>query len=116
MAVMTSYNKINGVHSANNKDIITEALRKEWGFKGLVMTDWTTTFPIGGSDSAKCPAAGNDLIMPGYPGDEVEIRKALKDGTLSEEDIHACAKRLINIILRSSCFEDAKPYSTRFES
>lgn len=116
MALMTSYNKINGVHSANNKDIITEALRNEWGFKGLVMTDWTTTFTgIGGSDSAKCPSAGNDLIMPGYPGDDQDIREAFKNGTLSEDDIRSCAERLINIILRSSCFEDAKPYSTRFE-
>lgn len=114
MAVMTSYNMINGVHSANNKDIITEALRKEWGFKGIVMTDWTTTYPVGGSDSAKCPAAGNDLIMPGYPGDDETIRKALKDGTLSEEEIRNCAERLINIILRSSCFEDAEPYNNRF--
>lgn len=110
MAVMTSYNKINGVHSANNKDIITKVLRGEWGFRGIVMTDWTTT-SAGGSDAAKCPAAGNDLIMPGCEDDDRKIREALADGTLSEEDVRACARRLIGIILRSSCFEDAGPYN-----
>ena len=62
--VMTSYNLINGVHSSSRKDLLTDVLRGEWGFMGLVMTDW-------GTDSVKAYdlAAGNDLIMGGYRSD-----------------------------------------------
>ena len=70
MAIMTSYNRINGVHSANNTDICTIAAREEWGFQGFIMTDWTTTSPQGGSLAWKCVQAGNDLIMPGEEPDK----------------------------------------------
>ena len=69
MAIMTSYNLINGVHAANCKDICTVAAREEWDFQGIIMTDWTTTMPHGGSISWKCAQAGNDLIMPGWDGE-----------------------------------------------
>lgn len=66
MAVMTSYNKINGTWSSRNYDLVTDILRGEWGFQGLVMTDW------GGSHGAVATMyAGNDLIMPGNNPDEV---------------------------------------------
>ena len=65
MAIMTSYNLVNGIHAANNKGLCTQAARKEWGFRGIIMTDWTTTEARGGSESWRCPWAGNDLIMPG---------------------------------------------------
>ena len=72
MSIMTSYNRINGVHSANNYDLCTVAARQEWGFRGFIMTDWSTTNG-GGSSAAKCIAAGNDLIMPGKDSDIMEI-------------------------------------------
>ena len=75
--IMTSYNRINGVHSANSYDLCTTAARKEWGFAGYIMTDWTTTNRKNGSSAAKCIAAGNDLVMPGTDNDCAEILAAL---------------------------------------
>ena len=75
-AIMTSYNKVNGVHTANSYGLCTTAARKEWGFAGIIMTDWTTTNADGGSSAAKCIAAGNDLVMPGTDTDRREILDA----------------------------------------
>ena len=99
-AVMTSYNIINGVHSANNRDLCTVLLREEWGFDGIVMTDWTTTDPDGGSISWKCTQAGNDLIMPGSTRDDASIRSALASGKLSEREVRSCAGRIIALANR----------------
>ena len=114
MAMMTSYNRINGVHSANNRDLCTVAAREEWGFKGIIMTDWTTTDVHGGSVPHLCTAAGNDLIMPGSQRDVEDIRKTLADGTLPREEMKACVKRLLTIAFQSNCFEDAVSYLTWF--
>ena len=97
-SIMTSYNLINGVHAANNKDLCTTLAREEWGFDGVIMSDWNTTTPDGGSTSWKCAAAGNDIIMPGNPEDDKNIREALRDGLLSEEEIRACAERVIALV------------------
>lgn len=94
-AIMSSYNLINGVHAANSKDICTTVVRKEWGFEGVVMSDWNTTVPEDGSVPWKCAAAGNDIIMPGNPVDDADIRKAYERGDLTEEAIRACAGRVI---------------------
>lgn len=80
MAVMSSYNLVNGEHTNNSKDLINYVMRDEWGYEGLVMTDW---FAVGGfmaaadtrvnkhpiGDQAGCIYAGNDLIMPGMAKD-----------------------------------------------
>lgn len=115
MAIMTSYNLINGVHAANCKDTCTEAARNEWDFQGIIMTDWTTTMPQGGSLSWKCVEAGNDLIMPGYDGDSENIRAALADGSLSREDLKACVKRMIKVIYQTLGYEDCAAYGAQFE-
>lgn len=65
MSIMTSYNLINGVHAANCYDICTQAARKEWGFDGVIMTDWTTTQVGDDCTAPGCMRAGNDLVMPG---------------------------------------------------
>lgn len=114
MAIMTSYNLINGVHTANSRDLCTVAAREEWNFQGIIMTDWTTTMPRGGSSSWGCIAAGNDLIMPGGEGDRENIRKALKDGTLAEEDLKACVERMLTVIFQTNAYENSVPYGTRF--
>ena len=101
LCIMTSYNLVNGIHSANNRDLCTQAVRKEWGFRGLIMTDWTTTFPNGGSTAWKCIDAGNDLIMPGCRGDEESIRNAWENGDLTEQKIRECAARILNVVLRT---------------
>lgn len=102
-AIMTSYNKINGVHTANSADLCDRTARGQWGFHGIIMTDWTTTNMEGGSSAAKCVAAGNDLTMPGLPNDMTEILGALReenDQQLSREQLDACAKRVIACVLR----------------
>ena len=83
-AVMSAYNCINGVHAANSRDLCTVVLRQEWGFAGLVMSDWNTTVPQDGSTPWRCAWAGNDIIMPGNPHDDADIRAALADGRLPE--------------------------------
>lgn len=114
MCIMTSYNEINGVHSANNADICTEAARREWHFQGVIMTDWATTLAYGGADAAGCITAGNDLIMPGTPSDRERLEQAYAEGQLSEADIRSCAERVLNIVLRTNGYEDATSYYARF--
>ncbi|HEX3022971.1 MAG TPA: glycoside hydrolase family 3 C-terminal domain-containing protein [Lachnospiraceae bacterium] len=98
VAIMSSYNLINGVHAANSKDLCTTLVRDEWGFEGLIMSDWSTTLPEDGSIPWKCVAAGNDIIMPGNQKDSESIRQAYKQGILSEEEIRTCAGRILEVI------------------
>ena len=99
-ALMTSYNLINGVHAANSRDLCTVVARGEWGFGGVIMSDWNTTVPADGSKPWKCAWAGNDVIMPGNLNDEADIRHALASGELSECDIRASAGRVIELARR----------------
>jgi len=100
VAIMSSYNLINGVHAANNRDICTVVAREEWGFDGVIMSDWNTTVPQDGSVPWQCVAAGNDIIMPGNSNDDENIREAYAKGKLSEEDIRSCAGRILEMIRR----------------
>ena len=102
MSIMTSYNLINGVHAANNYDLCTDAARNEWGFKGMIMTDWTTTEIDEKCTASGCMRAGNDLVMPGCFGDHDNMRKALAEGTLKIEDLKACIARLVSVIWKSN--------------
>ncbi|RKI39680.1 beta-glucosidase [bacterium D16-51] len=97
-AIMSSYNLVNGVHAANSYDICTTVVRREWGFEGVIMSDWSTTAGEGGSVPWKCIAAGNDIIMPGCMKDDEDIRKAYAQGKLSEEEIRRCAGRVLALI------------------
>ena len=115
MAIMTSYNLVNGEHTANSKGLCTQAARNEWDFQGIIMTDWCTTMPRGGSTSWKCITAGNDLIMPGFPGDVDSIKGALADGSLALADLKACVKRLLTIVFQTLVFEDAASYGIQFK-
>ncbi|MCD7746544.1 MAG: fibronectin type III-like domain-contianing protein [Lachnospiraceae bacterium] len=105
MMIMTSYNKINGVHAANNYDLCTKAARDEWGFMGFIMTDWTTTHNGPDCTAAGCMRAGNDMVMPGRIEDQENVRQALHDGTLDEKDLKACICHLVNIIWQSNMYE-----------
>lgn len=108
MAIMTSYNKVNGIHTANSYDLCTRVAREEWGFQGIIMTDWTTTNAGGGSSAAKYIEAGNDMIMPGNESDIREIVEAVY-GTgkqyLEERCLRQCAARVIRMILSSNAYE-----------
>ncbi len=91
--IMSSYNIINGIRSSENKDLLTGILRDEWGFKGMVTTDWWNY-----ALHEKEVLAGNDLKMPiGMPG---RLTEALKDGRLSRNDLEICVKRILGLILK----------------
>ncbi len=117
MSIMTSYNLANGTHTANSRELIMSIARDEWGFNGVVMTDWGTTGDFGklfcndivypSSSPAMCIYAGNDLIMPG--GDE-DIECILnsyykKDeefaGVVTLRNLQECAMRVIKTVLRA---------------
>ncbi len=100
VSIMTSYNLINGIHAANSEDLCMTVARKEWGFEGAIMSDWNTTVAEDGSTPWKCASAGNDIIMPGNPDDDKNIRQAYKEGKLTEEEIRSCAEHLIAMISR----------------
>jgi len=100
-SIMTSYNKINGVYAPNSHDICTKALRKEWGFDGVVMTDWFSTNK-GQANSAIAMQAGNDLIMPGTGHNKQEILQGIKTGLIQEEDLRRCCANVIRSILDSA--------------
>ena len=94
--VMSSYNKINGTYTSQSKDLLTTVLRDEWGFKGLVMTDW-----FGGDNAAEQIAAGNDMLQPGTAAQYQQIMDALKDSTLTEAQLDVCVKRCLELVKRS---------------
>ena len=100
-ALMTSYNLLNGTHTANRGDLINTVLRGEWGFEGIVMTDWGTTndkFNLGvygASSPALCIKAGNDLMMAGSKEDVDGILTGIKDGTITRAELEACAGRIL---------------------
>lgn len=100
-SIMSSYNKINGVYACNSHDLLTKVLRSEWGFDGIVMTDW---FSTGGkkADTARCIRAGNDLIMPGGYFFRKELMRAFRSGMIGQEDLKRCSANLIKLILNSA--------------
>ena len=99
--IMTAYNKVNGVYAPNSYDLCTKVLRNEWGFDGVVMTDW---FSTGGNkaDTARCMSAGNDLLMPGGGSYKSEILKGIKKGTISEADLRRCCANVVRSIMNSA--------------
>ena len=98
--VMTSYNKINGTMASERCDLITEILRHEWGFDGMVMTDW-----LGGESAVAQMEAGNDLLMPGKLSQREEIKKAVTNGRLSLEIIDRNVKHILQYILKTPRFK-----------
>lgn len=119
-SIMSSYNLVNGEHTANSHDLLTALARDEWGFEGFVMTDWGTTGSMneldpsgsagefhkyGNSFASGCVKAGNDLTMPGSQGDIDDILNALdkKDGEvpypLTLGELQDAAKHILQVIL-----------------
>ena len=95
-AVMTSYNKLNGTYTANNVDLL-KTLRKEWGFDGIVMSDWNAVRE-GGADAVQAIRAQNDLIMPGERRQIDMLCGAVENGSLSRGELECCAGRILSII------------------
>ena len=105
MALMTSYNRVNGIHAANSYDLCTKAARNEWGFAGLIMTDWTTTMQGDDCTASGCMRAGNDCVMPGCPEDHENIRRELREGTQDIRDLKRSIARLVTTVWQSGCYE-----------
>ena len=103
-ALMTSYNKVNGTYVNNSYELLTKVLRNEWGFDGLVMTDWFATGKGLGSHSAAIEA-GNDLIMPGGKGVVRELRAKLKSGELDGTALRRCAANVIRGVTESRIYQ-----------
>ncbi|MBP3550950.1 MAG: glycoside hydrolase family 3 C-terminal domain-containing protein [Alistipes sp.] len=101
--IMTSYNNINGRHASEDRGLLETILRDEWGFKGLVVTDWG-----GGYDAAKQIWAGNDLIEPGRYAEVKRIMEAVKSGELAEADLDRCVKRVLELVVKSIRHKDYK--------
>lgn len=125
MSIMSSYNLLNGIHTAGNYDLLTAAARDEWGFAGLIMTDWGTSedmrkvFGFGNlkysyTDPAACVNAGNDLQMPGSDIISGRIVEGVKNGEISLGQLQLCTWRILNIVAQSLAYKDCKPYGEQF--
>jgi beta-glucosidase len=101
--VMSSYNKVNGTYTSQEYDLLTTILRKEWGFKGLVMSDW-----FGGKDPVEQLKAGNDLLMPGTPAQSKTLLDAVKNGSLDEKVLNKSCERILNILFKSPAYKNYK--------
>jgi beta-glucosidase len=97
--IMSSYNLMNGPFTSENGELLTTVLRKEWGFKGFVMTDW-----FGGKNAVSQISAGNNLLMPGNPEQTTAIIEAVKSGKLAESVVDQNVTEILNIIVKSPIF------------
>lgn len=107
-AVMSSYNKIKGVYTSADKELLTNILREEWGFDGLVMTDWYGGYKdlskqelTGKSIAIEQLLAGNDLLMPGIEPQKETILNALKNKSVDEKSIDVNVRRVLTMIFES---------------
>ncbi|MEP1446288.1 MAG: glycoside hydrolase family 3 C-terminal domain-containing protein [Paraglaciecola sp.] len=97
--VMSSYNKINGEYTSESSRLLTQVLRNQWGFNGVVMTDW-----FGGKDATLQMQAGNDLLMPGMDHQEGMIIGAIKSGALDEKILDRNVRNILQLVLASPTF------------
>ena len=110
--IMSSYNLINGTYTSQNNDLLTTVLRKEWNYKGLVMSDWFGGYNgFGGTNSPFTPnsvsnvtaqlSSGNDLLMPGTASQKAAILENLKNGKLSNAAVNKNLTRLLELVFKS---------------
>ena len=101
--IMSSYNYLNGPWTQENYELLTTILRDEWGFKGIVMTDWTNT-----RHTDRQVQAGNDLLTPGNAEQIENIKKGIADGTIKMEDVDRNVKRILEYIVKTPHFKGYK--------
>ena len=97
--VMASYNRVNGTLTQESRDLLTDILRTDWGYKGMVMTDW-----IGKRNTAAQVHAGNDLMEPGQPQQVDEIMEKVKSGELDIKDVDINVRRILEYIVKTPTF------------
>ena len=105
--VMSSYNQLNGEYTQQKKDLLTTILRDEWGFKGIVMTDWGNK-----AGTVKSAWAGNDLMEPGNQNEIDRIVAGVQDGSLSIEDVDRNVRHMLEYIVKTPSFKKYK-YSNK---
>ena len=97
--VMSSYNKLNGSYTQQSYDLLTTILRDEWGFNGIVMTDWGNK-----AGTVKAVKAGNDLMEPGMDNEIQRIIKGVQDGEISQEELDRNVRNMLEFIVRTPRF------------
>lgn len=105
--VMSSYNRINGEYASESKSLLTTILRDEWGFDGIVMTDW-----FGGNNPVWQMEAGNDLLMPGRKQQYDNLKASIKNGTFTEKQLDVNVQRILELVIRTPRFNGYK-YSNK---
>jgi len=103
-SVMASYNLVNGTHARHNRWLLTDVLRKEWRYEGVVMTDWGFF-----GNSPLRVAAGCDLMMPGDPTHWMKLSRALRRGKLSEETLDTAVTRVLQLIRKTHTYQSYSP-------
>jgi beta-glucosidase len=101
--VMSAYNQINGTYASESRELLKTILRKEWGFKGFVMTDW-----FSGKEPINQMLAGNNLLMPGMASQAKQILAAVESGKLSEKVLDENIEGILSIIIQSPTFKHYK--------
>jgi beta-glucosidase len=105
--IMSSYNKVNGTYTQQNKDLLTTILRDEWGFRGIVMTDWGNK-----AGTAKAVVAGNDLMEPGMENEIQRIVEGVRSGAIPQADLDRNVRRMLEYVVRTPRFQGYR-YSDR---
>jgi len=101
--VMTSYNKLNGTYTAESEELLTDLLRREWGYEGLVTSDW-----YGGRNFPQMVLAGNDMIQPGHPMQVKAVKAAIEQGTLPMEAVDRNVRRILQYIMKTPRYQGYK--------
>lgn len=102
-SIMTSYNKVNGKYTCEDIDLTEYILRDEWGFKGMVMSDWNA-----GTDAVTSMKAGNDMLQPGQDRQYKAILEAVQNGTLDEAVLNRNVKRILEMVVKCHTFDNYK--------
>ena len=102
--IMTSYNFVNGRYTSEDAGLLDSIMRREWGFRGAVVSDWG-----GGVDVVRQMQAGNDMLQPGFTRLYTELLRGVNEGRLDVKDLDACCRRTLELAVRSPKFRGYKP-------